>query len=109
VFQQQEHGGIDRLGLILTMSNPIDDLQIRNKGDAELLVDHQGKDAHLCSTALIELDGVLLELGLLIKSVPAKINESIAEVTDEIVLTSGILHEAELEGANEGDDLCNAS
>jgi hypothetical protein len=84
------------------------DLQIRDKGDAKLLVDHQGKDAHLCSTALIKLDGVLLELGVLIESVPAKINESIAEVTDKIVLTSGILHEEELEGANEGDDLCKA-
>jgi hypothetical protein len=40
---------------------------------AQLFVDHKGKDSHLGGTALVELDGTLLELGLLIKGVPAEV------------------------------------
>ena len=34
----------------------------------KLLVDHEGKDAHLGSTAIVELDGELLVNGLLVPS-----------------------------------------
>jgi hypothetical protein len=38
-----------------------------------LLVDHKGR-SHLSGTALVELDGALLELGLFIEGVPAEVD-----------------------------------
>jgi len=38
-------------------------------GDTQLVVNHQGKHTHLGGTALVKLDGTLLELGFFIKSV----------------------------------------
>jgi hypothetical protein len=69
-------------------------------------VDHEAQQTHLCGTALVQLDGPLLELGLLIERVPAEVNESIAEVTNEFVSGSvDRLHEGELQEANEEEDL----
>ena len=34
---------------------------------AELIMDHESQKAHLCGTALVELDGALLEFGLFIE------------------------------------------
>jgi hypothetical protein len=42
----------------------VDDVRIV----VELLVDHEGEDAHLGGTAVVELDGELLVDGLLIPS-----------------------------------------
>jgi len=51
---------------------------------AHNLVNHKPKDAHLCSTAVVDLDGSLLLLGGLVKLVPAKVEGAIAEITGEL-------------------------
>jgi hypothetical protein len=45
--------------------------------DTELFVDHKGKDTHHGGTALVELNGTLLELSFGIERVPAKVNGAI--------------------------------
>jgi hypothetical protein len=80
----------------------------RDEGDAQLFVDHQGKDTHLCGAALVQFNGTLLQLGFGIEGVPAEINESVAEVTHEF--SSGdVLHDSQFQEANEGNDLGNTS
>jgi hypothetical protein len=75
----------------------------------DLLVDHESEDTKHDGTAVVELDGVLGELGLLIKVIPAKVNVSIAEVTDVLISGScNIAHEADLQPADEGNDLALA-
>ena len=72
----------------------------------DLLVDHKSKDTHHSGTAVVELDGTLGELGLLIKVIPAEVNVSVTEVTNVFVSGSGnITHEGDLQQSNEGDDL----
>ena len=78
------------------------------EGDAELLVNHEGEDAHHGGTALVELDGALVELGLLVEGVPAEVDSTVAEVADEVTglgAVGGVLHDEGLEEANEGDHL----
>ena len=45
---------------------------------------HQSKNSHLGGTAVVELDGALLKLGLLVEGVPAEIDETVAEVSNEL-------------------------
>jgi len=72
----------------------------------DLLVDHKSEDSHHGGTAVVELDGTLLELGLLVEVIPAEVNVSVTEVTNELVSSSGdITHEGALENSNESDDL----
>lgn len=71
-------------------------------------MDHKSEDAHHGGTAVVELDGTLGELGLLIEGVPAEVDGAVAEVTDELSgggTVGGVLHDAELEESNEGEDL----
>ena len=71
-------------------------------------MDHEAEDAHHGGTAVVELDGALGELGLLIEGVPAEVEGTVAEVTGEFTglgTVGGVLHDEELEEANEGDDL----
>ena len=78
------------------------------EGDAELLVDHEGEDAHHGGTALVELDGALVELGLLVEGVPAEVDGTVAEVADELTglgAVGGVLHDEGLEEADEGEEL----
>jgi len=76
----------------------------------DLLVDHKSEDTHHGGTAVVELDGTLGELGLLIEGVPSEVDVSITEVTNELVSGSGnILHEGALEDTDEGNDLHNSS
>ena len=78
---------------------------IVSEGD-DLLVDHKAEDTQHSGTAVVELDGTLGELGLLIKVVPAEVNVSVTEVTNVLVSGSGnITHEAALQPADEADDL----
>eukprot|EP00525_Craspedostauros_australis_P008678 CAMPEP_0198108092 /NCGR_PEP_ID=MMETSP1442-20131203/180_1 /TAXON_ID= /ORGANISM="Craspedostauros australis, Strain CCMP3328" /LENGTH=218 /DNA_ID=CAMNT_0043763293 /DNA_START=144 /DNA_END=800 /DNA_ORIENTATION=- len=75
-----------------------------DEGDSELLVDHKGEDSHHGGTALVELDGALLVLGLLVEGGPAVVDESVTEVTHE--LSSGdVLHDEDLEESDEGEEL----
>jgi hypothetical protein len=77
--------------------------------NAQLLIDHKGKDSHLGGAALGELDGPLPELGLLlVEGIPAKVDVVVTEVTNEF--SSGdVLHDSNLQEGDEGDDLANAS
>jgi hypothetical protein len=102
---------------------------------SELVVNHEGQHTHLGGTALVELDGALLELGFLctsqkhcvlekkykkvqyirivrvrwsalltIEAVPAKVQSSVAEVTNEF--SSGdVLHDGKFQETNEKKDL----
>ena len=80
-------------------------IRVVSEGD-NLLMHHKSKDAHHGGAAVVELDGTLGELGLLIKVIPAKVNVSIAEVANVLVASSGnITHEGALQPADEGDDL----
>mmetsp|Transcript_11532 Transcript_11532/g.16695 ORF Transcript_11532/g.16695 Transcript_11532/m.16695 type:complete len:123 (+) Transcript_11532:93-461(+) len=82
-------------------------LHLSNKGDgsSKLLMNHKSKDSKLGGTSIVKLNGSLLQLGLLIEGVPSKVEGSITEVTDEFTLSGNILHDKELEEANEGNDL----
>merc|ERR1719223_1799094 len=88
-------------------------LHVANKGKIRvvakgnnLLVDHKSEDSEHGGTAVVELDGTLLELGLLIKVIPAEVNVSVTEVTNVLVSGSlNIAHEANLQPPDEGDDL----
>ena len=71
-------------------------------------MDHEAEDAHHGGTAVVELDGALGALGLLIEGVPAEVEGTVAEVTGEFTglgTVGGVLHDEELESADEGDDL----
>eukprot|EP00562_Extubocellulus_spinifer_P035424 CAMPEP_0178700612 /NCGR_PEP_ID=MMETSP0699-20121125/11776_1 /TAXON_ID=265572 /ORGANISM="Extubocellulus spinifer, Strain CCMP396" /LENGTH=157 /DNA_ID=CAMNT_0020346977 /DNA_START=95 /DNA_END=565 /DNA_ORIENTATION=+ len=82
-------------------------LHLTNKGDgaSELLVHHKPKNAHHSGTAIVELDATLLELGLLIKGIPAKVKGTVAEITGELSLSGNILHYKNLKKADEEDHL----
>ncbi len=96
-----------------TQQNAIHLLKVSNDGKIgvvskrdDLLVNHKSENSHHGGTAVVEFDGALLELGLLIEVIPAEINVSVAEVSNELVSSSGdITHEGALEDSNEGDDL----
>jgi len=78
---------------------------------SELLVDHKSEDAHHGGTAVVQLDGALGQLGLLVEGVPAEVDGAVAEVTWEISgcgAIGGVLHHTELEGTNEENNLDKA-
>ena len=54
---------------------------------AQLVVDHQAKDTHLCGTSLVKFDGALFEFPFIGLLVPTEIEESITEVTLEFRCT----------------------
>mmetsp|Transcript_21255 Transcript_21255/g.36283 ORF Transcript_21255/g.36283 Transcript_21255/m.36283 type:complete len:260 (-) Transcript_21255:3-782(-) len=71
---------------------------------SKLVVNHKGQHTHLGGTSLVELDSTLGHLGLLIESVPAKVEGVVTEVTNE--LSSGdVLHDSKLKESNEGKNL----
>jgi hypothetical protein len=70
-------------------------------------VDHEAKKTHLGGTALVELDGTLLELGLFIKGVPAKVDGTVAEVTREFGSATVVTHD-EFQRQDEGKDLTDS-
>merc|ERR1719287_74757 len=87
-----------------------DDGEVRvvAEGD-DLLVDHEAEDAKHGRAAVVELDGALGELGLLVEGVPAEVNVAVVEVAHELVAGSrDIAHEGALQHANEGDQLHEA-
>jgi hypothetical protein len=76
----------------------------------DLLVDHKSKDTHHGSTAVIELNGALLQLFFLAEVLPSEVNVSVTEVTDELVASSlNIAHERTFEESNEGNELDESS
>ena len=61
---------------------------------AHELVDHDAGDAHLGSTAVVQLDGALVLLPFVGLLVPAEV-EAVAVVAGEFAFASGIDHDAE--------------
>merc|ERR1711966_133267 len=84
-----------------------DDGKVGNSsGFVELFVDHKSQKTHLGGTAVVQFNGTLGKLGLLIKSVPSEVKGSVTEVTDELVSGSlNVLHDGKLQEANEGNNL----
>ena len=72
-------------------------------------MDHEAKDAHHGGTAVVELNGALGKLGLLIEGIPAKVEGAVAEVAGELGLASDVLHDTQLKEANEEEDLDETS
>eukprot|EP00307_Rebecca_sp_RCC1486_P007571 CAMPEP_0119434010 /NCGR_PEP_ID=MMETSP1335-20130426/50449_1 /TAXON_ID=259385 /ORGANISM="Chrysoculter rhomboideus, Strain RCC1486" /LENGTH=206 /DNA_ID=CAMNT_0007459861 /DNA_START=518 /DNA_END=1134 /DNA_ORIENTATION=- len=83
----------------------VDDVRVA----VELLVHHEREDAHLRGAPVVELDRALELLRLGRELVPAKVNVAVAEVTRELRLARHVLHHAQLEEADEGEDLGKAS
>jgi hypothetical protein len=84
-------------------------LGIISEGD-DLLVNHESKDSELGGTAVVELDGTLGELGFLIERVPAKVNVSVSEITNEFISSSfNVTHDSAFEETNERDQLDKSS
>ena len=74
-------------------------------------MDHKSKDSHHGGTTVVQLDGALGELGLLVKGVTAEVEGSFALVTWEISgcgAIGGVLHHTKLEGTNEENNLGKA-
>lgn len=69
------------------------------------LVNHKSEDTHHGGTAVVELDGTLGELGLLVEAVPAEVDVSVAEVSRELSVSWNLTHERALQNADGGDDL----
>ena len=84
-------------------------LHLTNNGEdaSKLVVNGKAKDAHHGGTALVELNGTLLELLLLGEGVPAEVDAEghVAEVTGEFSGASNVAHDEKLEPADEEDDL----
>jgi len=73
-------------------------------------VHHKSEDSELSGTSVVELDGTLGELLLLAEGVPAEVNVSVTEVTNELVAGSwNILHEGALKDSDESNDLNKSS
>ena len=86
----------------LHLSNDWDD-------SPQLLVHHEPEDSHHGRPAVVELDGALLQLGLLVKLVPPGLERPVAKVTREFVAESRhVLHDGDLEEPDEGEDLKRA-
>jgi hypothetical protein len=74
-----------------------------------LFVNHKGEDSHLSGTALVELDGKLGELGLLIERVPSLVDGSVTEVSREFGFTGEVLRDRRLKDSNEEKELDKAT
>ncbi|CAM9091393.1 unnamed protein product, partial [Ectocarpus sp. 6 AP-2014] len=74
----------------------------------ELLVHHEGEDAHLCRAAVVELDRALRRLGLLRHGVPRGPERvaAVREVSGEGALH--VLHHRQLKETDEREDLGEA-
>lgn len=70
----------------------------------ELFVHHESENSHHGGTAVVEFNGTLLELDLVVHASPAR-GEAIAEVTLEFGLSLEVLHDEKLQVANESNNL----
>ena len=112
-FTQYEHIVHSSENLHLqTTSNLLkssNDREVGNHADrVELLVNHEPENSQHGGAAVVELDGALGELFLLVEVVPSKVDAAVAEVSRELTGLSTVgfvLHHEELEESNKGDDL----
>ncbi len=72
-------------------------------------MNHKAEDSQHGGTSVVELDGTLLQLGLLREGVPSEVNFSVAEISREFTLSGDILHDEQFKESNEGDNLVNSS
>jgi hypothetical protein len=76
----------------------------------DLFVDHKSKDSHHGSTAVIELNGTLLQFFFLTEILPSEVNVSVTEVTDKFIASSlNVAHDSTFEESNEGNELDESS
>ena len=71
-------------------------------------MDHKSKNTHHGSTSVVEFDGTLLKLGLLVKGIPAEIGGSVAVVSGEFTVSIGLAND-ELEEEDEDENLRQAT
>jgi len=71
---------------------------------SELFMDHQTEDAHHGGTAVVQFDGTLLQLGLLVELVPTVVDGTGPEVSGELT-SAGVVTHDELQTQDEGKDL----
>ena len=72
----------------------------------DFLMDYKSDNTHHGSMAIVELNRMLLELGLLIKFNQTKVKISITEVTNMPMSGSrNVMHEGTLKDTNEGNNL----
>merc|ERR1711966_371397 len=90
-----------------------DDGKVGNSsGFVELFVDHKSQKTHLGGTAVVQFNGTLGKLGLLIKSIPSEVKGSVTEVTNEVSwggTVGAVLHDTQLQSTNEGNNLEKSS
>eukprot|EP01083_Nonionella_stella_P176149 615591_1 len=80
-------------------------LSDEGKLSSQLLVDHKSKNSHHGGTSVIELNTALGKLGLLVEVIPSKVQKSVSEIANEVILARDILHDEQLKEANEEKDL----
>eukprot|EP01083_Nonionella_stella_P050657 134672_1 len=86
----------------------VDHLHLSDDGDgaSKLLMHHKSKDSHHSSTSIVQLNGTLLKLGLLVELVPSTPESSVTKISREFVSESiHVLHDGNLQQTNEGEDL----
>jgi hypothetical protein len=84
-------------------------LRVVSERDDELVY-HEAEDSQLSSTSVVQLDGALGKLLLFVEGVPAKVNVSVAEVTNKLVSGSwDILHHSTLKDSDESNQLDKSS
>merc|ERR1712228_623045 len=85
---------------------------LRKKRDAQLFVDHKGKDTHLGGTSVVKLNSTLLNLLFFGECVPAVVKSTfgvhVTEVTDEFVGSGNIFHDGSLQQTDEENKLGNS-
>jgi hypothetical protein len=68
-------------------------------------MDHEGEDAHLSGTAVVQFDGTLLELLFFRKAIPSEVNGVVAEVTNVFTSSGDVLHDGRLKDTDEEKEL----
>jgi hypothetical protein len=97
------------LSSLIVMHNAYLELSYNWNGSSELLMYHKAKNSHHSSTAVVQLNTTLLELGLLVKGVPTEVKSSITEVSYEFTLSGYILHYSKLKSSYESYNLEKSS
>jgi len=81
---------------------------------AELVMDHEAENAHLRGAAVVELDGALLGLGLVVEHVPhgvhalagvfGEVHGAVADVARELGVAGVVARHVEVDPAQGDDD-----
>jgi len=87
------------------MSSISKELVNNERFPVQLIMDHESKNSHLRRAPIVQLDSPLELLLFLRERVPTEIDRTIPKITWELALASNVLHDEELEEADEGDDL----